>query len=435
MTTPAKEKIQTKARPLVDPTSTFIKKTYELLEDKKFLDIVDWNQEGTAIVIKKPLEFSQKVLPSYFKHNNITSFVRQLNMYNFHKRRTQDYDHVYYHDLFKRGKKHMLKEIKRKNQDNALAHIQKAIENLEAMQNGQKSETPVGSYENQLLKRLNKDAFVRISSLENKVKDLTIQNQALWNQIAHQNQKEDLLVSFMANFMKTKGISLDQLPKVLSNQFNLPLLNLDSETSQAVRNIGDQIKCKTNCSVADFLNFREESCNSTEVSPSSPFSKSQTNSDWKLRIPENNLESETPELKYLQPHGSDSSFNDIICNTGNCFTQPQNQQVFNWNLESNYINTLAKTDEKAHPEALNRRIADESDLLTKRGFDFENDSYKGFDKCQKKQLLNNPFFHLSGKMRDESDDFLNLNKLDSFQNSFFGIEDLNSSNFDLTHFN
>jgi len=437
MTTPTKDKTQPKTRPLVDPVSTFIKKTYELLEDQKFVDIVDWNEEGNAIIIKKPLEFSQKVLPTYFKHNNITSFVRQLNMYNFHKRRTHHYDHVYYHDLFKRGKEQMLREIKRKNQDNTLAHIQKAIENLESMQSGQKNETNVSTYENQLLKKLNKDAFGRISSLENKVKDLTIQNQALWNQIAHQNQKEDLLVSFLANFMRTKGISLDQLPKVFNDQFNLPFLKTDTESFKEIPNNNQNYFTglfNPNCNVGGFLNFGDDSCNSTEVSHSSPLVKNQNNNEWRLQVPENLLENETPELKYPQ-QSSDSSLKDNSNYTSQgLIPEPYSKQA-DWSLESNYFNTVAKVDNKVQQAFLQKRASDDSGLLGKRVIDFENESFQEFDKCQKKEMLRNPFTSIPGKMGDESEDSLKLNKPEYFRDAFVGIEGFSLPNFDLTYFN
>jgi len=69
---------------------SFIKKTYDILEVKLHTthiyfknethnDIVSWNEDGTAFIIKKPTEFSQTVLPLYFKHSNLTSFVRQVH--------------------------------------------------------------------------------------------------------------------------------------------------------------------------------------------------------------------------------------------------------------------------------------------------------------------------------------------------------------------
>ena len=44
----------------------------------------------------------------------MASFVRQLNMYDFHKSRNDTYEHVFKHPLFIRGHEHDLKNITRK---------------------------------------------------------------------------------------------------------------------------------------------------------------------------------------------------------------------------------------------------------------------------------------------------------------------------------
>lgn len=62
----------------------FLWKTYELLEEegeKGEGRIVSWNGEGNGFVVWSPDEFSQQVLPRYFKHCNFSSFIRQLNTY------------------------------------------------------------------------------------------------------------------------------------------------------------------------------------------------------------------------------------------------------------------------------------------------------------------------------------------------------------------
>lgn len=59
----------------------FLTKTYNLVDDKSIDDVISWNEDGSTFIVWNPTVFASNLLPKYFKHNNFSSFVRQLNTY------------------------------------------------------------------------------------------------------------------------------------------------------------------------------------------------------------------------------------------------------------------------------------------------------------------------------------------------------------------
>lgn len=59
----------------------FLTKTYQLVDDPCTDHIVSWGDNDATFVVWRPPEFAREILPNYFKHNNFSSFVRQLNTY------------------------------------------------------------------------------------------------------------------------------------------------------------------------------------------------------------------------------------------------------------------------------------------------------------------------------------------------------------------
>jgi HSF-type DNA-binding len=100
----------------VTTPSAFLEKLYDIMENVSLQPYISWQPDGLSFLIKDVQAVSEFVLPYYFKHNNIQSFVRQLNMYNFSKTRHDSNYREFRQPLFQRGRRDLLSDIKRKSQ-------------------------------------------------------------------------------------------------------------------------------------------------------------------------------------------------------------------------------------------------------------------------------------------------------------------------------
>ncbi|KAL1497178.1 hypothetical protein ABEB36_008178 [Hypothenemus hampei] len=155
----------------------FIKKLWKIVNDVKNEQIISWNKNGDGFVIHDQLRFISETLPKYFKHNQLSSFVRQLNLYDFHKTQPlEKEDFQFSNAFFLKDLPQLLPLIKRKSPGPSR---QKVTGN-----NNKKAPEPElqNNVVQELLNNIQdiKDTSESISTDMSKLKQ---ENAALWNEV------------------------------------------------------------------------------------------------------------------------------------------------------------------------------------------------------------------------------------------------------------
>ena len=80
---------------------SFLSKLFDILSNTNNNSAISWDPEGKKIVISDIVKLCNEVLPKFYKHKNYSSFIRQLNLYGFHKTRgILDNSEKYEHEKF-----------------------------------------------------------------------------------------------------------------------------------------------------------------------------------------------------------------------------------------------------------------------------------------------------------------------------------------------
>ncbi|WCJ36619.1 heat shock transcription factor B2A [Euphorbia peplus] len=103
----------------------FLTKTFQLVDDQAIDDVISWNDDGSTFVVWNPTVFARDLLPKYFKHNNFSSFVRQLNTYGFRKVVPDRWE--FSNDFFRKGEKKLLLDIQRRKLSQSATPLPPAV--------------------------------------------------------------------------------------------------------------------------------------------------------------------------------------------------------------------------------------------------------------------------------------------------------------------
>jgi hypothetical protein len=113
-----------KASPDMSVADTFPCKAFQVIQycENHDPDVACWNRDGSYFLVKDTAAFSASHLPRYFRHSNLQSFIRQLNIYGF--RTVKDHDNsdgsvAFHHRFFKRDRRNLLSNITRTKKQSA----------------------------------------------------------------------------------------------------------------------------------------------------------------------------------------------------------------------------------------------------------------------------------------------------------------------------
>ncbi|CAD5209698.1 unnamed protein product [Bursaphelenchus xylophilus] len=215
----------------------FLAKLWSILDDTQYENAICWDKSGESFHIVDSYLFKNAVLPRYFKHNNLNSFVRQLNLYGFRKipivgnacLLNENGDNLHFsHPFFIKGNFHLLQHIKR----NAV----KGTGGSKAKQEQAAEKRQVSVPEDDLVCMFSELKLMREkqNTMKNTIRQLTRDNILLWQKMAaleNSQNKQQENVGKLVQFL----MALVQSQKRVHNN-SQRIMQLDELDERARRN-------------------------------------------------------------------------------------------------------------------------------------------------------------------------------------------------------
>lgn len=189
-----------------NPPPPFLSKTYDMVDDLSTDSVVSWSKSNNSFVVWNVPEFSRDILPKYFKHNNFSSFVRQLNTYGYKKVDPDCWEFA--NEGFLRGHKHLLKTISRRKPSQMQVH-QEAASQVQSLSVGVEV-GKIGIEEE--VERLKKDKSIHMEELvklsqQQQATDHCLEN--VGQRLQLMDRREQQMMSFLAKALQSPGFIAD----------------------------------------------------------------------------------------------------------------------------------------------------------------------------------------------------------------------------------
>ncbi|CAN0926305.1 Heat stress transcription factor A-3 [Linum grandiflorum] len=185
------------------PVPPFLSKTFDLVDDQGLDPVISWGGRGESFVVWDPVEFSRTILPRNFKHNNFSSFVRQLNTYvgillGFRKVDADKWEFA--NEGFRQGQRHLLRNIQRRKSTQS---SQQLVSNTHVVESGLESE----------VERLRKERgtmMQEVVELQRQQRGSVQHMETVNKRIQDAEQRQKQMLSFLAKLFRNRAF-LDRL--------------------------------------------------------------------------------------------------------------------------------------------------------------------------------------------------------------------------------
>lgn len=201
----------------------FLSKTYDMVDDPSTDAIVSWSTSNNSFVVWNPPEFARDLLPKHFKHNNFSSFVRQLNTYGFRKVDPDRWEFA--NEGFLRGQKHLLKSITRRKPVHGQQTNQQQFPQQPSSHTQNSSVGPcveVGKFgldeEVEQLKRDKNILYNELVRLRQQQQSTDNNLQAMVQRLQGMEQRQQQMMSFLAKAMQSPSLFAQFVQQQESNR-------------------------------------------------------------------------------------------------------------------------------------------------------------------------------------------------------------------------